>query len=493
MDVLIEIRTGVQYIFDARSGWTYGNLRLNNSNVLNDSLTYFVNGVQGGRNQPTVPNNERVIIECRMSGTGTDNPNVFISYGGVDRVKGNIYRISFYNGDSLVADYDASTGTMDDQSGNGNHATLSGGTWLDDGTGGEDPPPSGETIDAGDITLTASSSLSAQANRILTAETNLQATSLLNANGSRILSAGSDLSTSSGLSASASRIRNGDSILTANTNLTAFANRILNGEALLSASTSLTAEGEVISLELSVNMSAKSSLIAQVTRIRNGESNLSAEAFLKAEGEVLTLELFVNMSASTHLTAEATRIVHGEAVLSAQGELIVQGTAVYNCEVVFIATTVLTINTGEEFIGTILLEGKRELNVYLIGQRDLTVYLQAFGNLYIYLKGGLDVTATNQNFSMIAGDSKYIVFPVEGVTLERCTIRWGIKKTSSEFALYKESPNITVVDGNVQIKLTPEDTKDLLGTYSHEAEITDQLGNVSTVLKGKATINKGII
>jgi hypothetical protein len=48
----------------------------------------------------------------------------------------NLYNIKFYNGATLVCHYDMTTGTVQDQSGTGYHATLTGGTWLDDGTGG---------------------------------------------------------------------------------------------------------------------------------------------------------------------------------------------------------------------------------------------------------------------------------------------------------------------------------------------------------------------
>lgn len=42
-----------------------------------------------------------------------------------------VYNVKFYNGTTLVAHYDMATGTVEDQSNNGNHATLTGGTWVD--------------------------------------------------------------------------------------------------------------------------------------------------------------------------------------------------------------------------------------------------------------------------------------------------------------------------------------------------------------------------
>lgn len=43
---------------------------------------------------------------------------------------GDIWDIKIYNGATLLAHYDMSTGTVNDQSGNGNNATLTGGTWV---------------------------------------------------------------------------------------------------------------------------------------------------------------------------------------------------------------------------------------------------------------------------------------------------------------------------------------------------------------------------
>lgn len=56
------------------------------------------------------------------------------------RTKGKLYDIKFYNGTTLVAHYDMSKGTVVDQSGNGNHATLTGGTWVEDSPPSSGPP-----------------------------------------------------------------------------------------------------------------------------------------------------------------------------------------------------------------------------------------------------------------------------------------------------------------------------------------------------------------
>lgn len=43
---------------------------------------------------------------------------------------GDIWDIKIKNGTTLLAHYDMTTGTVNDQSGNGNNATLTGGTWV---------------------------------------------------------------------------------------------------------------------------------------------------------------------------------------------------------------------------------------------------------------------------------------------------------------------------------------------------------------------------
>ncbi|WP_078548636.1 hypothetical protein [Litchfieldia alkalitelluris] len=105
------------------------------------------------------------------------------------------------------------------------------------------------------------------------------------------------------------------------------------------------------------------------------------------------------------------------------------------------------------------------------------------------------MTATNQSFTMIAGDTKNITVNVTNdsgtaLNLSGATIKWVMKKrvTSTENDLLKT--DITIVgDGVIQIKLVPIDTVSLRGTFYHECEVTDQYGNVSTIFTGNITIN----
>lgn len=142
-----------------------------------------------------------------------------------------------------------------------------------------------------------------------------------------------------------------------------------------------------------------------------------------------------------------------------------------------------------ELVGVIHLQGKRELFVYLQGKRDLTVNLQGKRELTIHLQGGLNMIS-NQNFSMISGDTKTIVIN-SNENLTGATVKWGMKqRRSEEFTLFKQG---TIVNNEIHIELNSSDTQELSGKYIHECELTDQVGNVSTLLTGIVLITPDMI
>lgn len=129
--------------------------------------------------------------------------------------------------------------------------------------------------------------------------------------------------------------------------------------------------------------------------------------------------------------------------------------------------------------------------VHLQGKRDLTVHL----------KGGVEVTAENQNFKMYTGDTKYIYLSVEDGTLDLngVTVKWILKngvKNAPEITIFKTNGQGVTIDLNanmILIKLDPSDSIDLLGKYYHEAELTDALGNISTIMVGEIEFKKSCI
>lgn len=111
------------------------------------------------------------------------------------------------------------------------------------------------------------------------------------------------------------------------------------------------------------------------------------------------------------------------------------------------------------------------------------------------------MTATNQNFSMYAGDHATIRVTVTDSdaggykNIANATIKWGVyDEEGGTLILQKTTATaITITDGlngAFTVALVPADTSTLTpGIYYHEAEITDEGGNVNTVLTGEYTLN----
>lgn len=125
-DTYLDARTGVvnSYIQNDAA----------NSDSYNASVWTSIS-INGGANQTSlnsnlIPRNTRSTAKFKLSTAGTDDVVFFTKYTIAEFMKGNLYDIKFYNAGVLVAHYDMSTGTVQDQSGNGKHATLTGGTFV---------------------------------------------------------------------------------------------------------------------------------------------------------------------------------------------------------------------------------------------------------------------------------------------------------------------------------------------------------------------------
>jgi hypothetical protein len=147
LDIKVARNTSAQRnYFDFRTGFSFGYLLSLTSGLDsegNDSpMTTYIDGVgPKSNNTVMVPDNVRCLLETRWASAGTDDGNIFGSNLGTSGQIGDIWNVKFYNGASLVAHYDMTLGNVQDQTGNGNHATLNGGTWVDEG-GGVDHPVS---------------------------------------------------------------------------------------------------------------------------------------------------------------------------------------------------------------------------------------------------------------------------------------------------------------------------------------------------------------
>lgn len=132
-DVKVRRRTDVvRVLWDFRVGIGFSYLQQQtNGTDASGSGTVKVNSSTVSNGTAFIPNNTRCTIEHSLS-TGTDDGNIFSNNNANANsvIDGDIYDIKIYNGASLVAHYDMSLGNVQDQSGNGNHATLTGGTWV---------------------------------------------------------------------------------------------------------------------------------------------------------------------------------------------------------------------------------------------------------------------------------------------------------------------------------------------------------------------------
>lgn len=105
------------------------------------------------------------------------------------------------------------------------------------------------------------------------------------------------------------------------------------------------------------------------------------------------------------------------------------------------------------------------------------------------------MTATNQNFSMYSGNSKKIIITVtspDGTALNgSISAKWFLKEHDvSEGIIIQKTlgSGMALVNGKLEVTLTQADTDNLDGTYHQECELTDQFGNISTILVGTVTI-----
>lgn len=111
------------------------------------------------------------------------------------------------------------------------------------------------------------------------------------------------------------------------------------------------------------------------------------------------------------------------------------------------------------------------------------------------------MTRVAQDVDMIAGDTLNLNVTIyDGVTganksIANATIKWVLYDEATDTAALNKTlaSGITITNGllgQCTIALLPANTVSLApGVYYHEVEVTDEAGNVSTVLTGHITIN----
>jgi hypothetical protein len=445
------------YFLDARTGITAYVIFSGTGAYSIAGFTVYENDVSKSGTS-TVTTNVRTIYKFTRV-AATDDIMIFGRYTGTELLKGNIYDIKIYNGATMQAHYDMSTGTAQDQSGNGNHATLTGGAWLDDGTGGT---PTGTD---GSITLGLSQQIYSDSSINLSLSQQIYAD--ISANLNLIQAIYKD--TEAVLNLTQAIYQDLSSELNLRQEIYAEAESILNliQEFYEDSQTVITLQliqqvykdsSAELPLTQAVYQDSEISLPLRQEMYENKESNLNlTQNAYKDDMSVLTISQSIYKDSFSTLNTVQQMYVEGEINLP----ILIQ-----------IRDDLLSL------VGEIRIIGKRVLNVYLQGNRELSVLL----------KGRIDMTAVNQNFSMIAGDTKSLIAAMSE-DLTGASVKWALKKNvnSTENILLKTS---TVSGTDITIKLDPTDTLSLSGVYYHECEVTDQLNNVSTVFTGMCLITK---
>lgn len=103
--------------------------------------------------------------------------------------------------------------------------------------------------------------------------------------------------------------------------------------------------------------------------------------------------------------------------------------------------------------------------------------------------------------SFYSGDTQNIVVNIvdengNAVDLSGSTFKWEMVMRPTSLIKDSSLGEIVVTDtinGILQIKLLPEDSQNITGVYSHELQMTDAQGDITTVLQDKIRILKSLI
>jgi hypothetical protein len=379
------------YIIDARTGSGLYLIFTGSGKYENGGFdNIYENGVKVA-NFSTVTTNQRIVYKVDEAVAISDNVNIFSRYTNNEPLKGDIYYVKIYNGTTLIAHYDMSTQTVQDQSGNGNHATLSGGTWVADGT-------STTTTHDAIATLNGIGSAVINANYTTNGTSTILGNSDLSANG---IYTGNGISSLLGISSvTVSGIREtfGNSELFGQSNLTATIDRIVLGDASLlgfgsiNTSANLTTFADTSLFGIgSLSSTPQRITIADATFIGSGtlsavsgsitvviaEANLSGMGSIVAEG-LRVVGSVASLNGTGSLNTESTRITSADVSMFGQSSLTAKGSMVYIVDANLIGAGTLEAMFGEkvELIGTTNLSGQQVLNVYLLGKQSLNVNLK---------------------------------------------------------------------------------------------------------------------
>lgn len=124
--------SGAQYYVDLRDGTNSTHFFYANgvNDTYNGFSSLYVDGALKGNNIGTVPRDAKTTIRLVNSAAITRALTFAQAYNATFPMQMDLYDIQIKSGGVLVAHYDLTKGNVQDQSGNGHDATLSGGTWV---------------------------------------------------------------------------------------------------------------------------------------------------------------------------------------------------------------------------------------------------------------------------------------------------------------------------------------------------------------------------
>ena len=429
-----------------------------------DYQAVYVDGISVVTNTAFVKRDTRQIMRGVLKPSLTTSSSTYVFWNGAAAyMEGEIFSLKIYNEDVLQAHYDMSIGTVQDVSGNGRHATLTGGTWIDDGQGGgTEPEPTPISI------------------QFPTRQTIFKPISVnVNTEQSIFKNVSESYSTTQAIY---------KQINTSH----------LTNQQIYKSIAEQFGTKQIVSKLITEQFNTKQSIYKRVsfdfpigiviTALTNYVASFPTEQIIYKQivsdsptkqsiyksivESVPTQQNIFKQTSYEFKTAQQIfkRVINDAAIR----QVIYKHVSDNNPLQIRII-----IPGAPELIGVIRLQGKRELFAYLQGKRELT----------IHLKGGLNMIK-NQNFSMISGDTKTIVIDINE-NLVGAAAKWSMKKRGATTTTLIK--NGSVADGKIQIVLDKADTEELSGLFMHECEVTDQSGNVSTVTSGAVNIQADMI
>lgn len=340
VDMLPEPMGVTSWLFDARTGIGFSYINRTAAGVYGAGTgTTYVNGVQQASNSNLgITDSVRQTIRTVFGSAAADDVNIFSANNELSFGKGRLYAVTIKNAGVIVGQYDMSTGTVQDQSGNGRHATLTGGTWADDA-------PTGTAYKASlSDAIATSDSLSKRLSVAIIDVVNTSETESERA--AKVLA---DMLTTSDSFASTrgKAISVNDSIAITDTIRKALT--IVKTDAINTAET----ERESTTRKLTDFLTPSDAII-----LTGGKAVLLADSFTMTDTVKKTLSKHV--AESLGIADSAHRNV------SARLYDVVVTTETFSKQ----------LPNAPTIIGTIALKGSRDLNVYLLGSRVLDVTLR---------------------------------------------------------------------------------------------------------------------